>query len=189
MHGLTVWAFTVLLSAFLLARLVSAEVSANRQALESTEGARTGATIADEGELERLQGPRGLVDRLQQSLETGGDPALMTRAQINAEIGLLINRRLANGSFAPIERDRLIELVAQRDGLNRDEATLRVSRLEQEADGVAIRERTSLQNASLAAESGARGVGASLLFGLAASLLGAWLGTRHIRQIAVEPAA
>lgn len=188
LHGLTVWAFTVLLSAFLLARLVVAEVSATSRGIESSGNTMTAGITADEAELARLSNPQGLVDRLQQALNTGGDPTLMTRGQINAEIELLINRRLTNGSFAPVERERLVALVAQRDGLNHDEATLRVARMEQEADGVALRARNSIYNTSLAAQSGARGVGASLLLGLAASLLGAWLGTRHVRQITVETA-
>jgi len=186
LHGLTVWAFTVLVSAFLLTRLVSAEVSATTPAAVSLDSGATAAMSADQGEFARLVSPQGLVDRLRQSLNTGGDPSLMTREQINAEIGLLINRRLANGAFVPVERDRLIALVAQRDGLNREEATLRVSRMEQEADGAAIRARSSMENASLAVSSGARGVGASLLLGLAAALLGAWWGTRHVRRIVAE---
>lgn len=185
LHGLTVWAFTVLLSAFLIARLVSAEVTVTTRATESPDSA-TAAMVADQGELARLASPQGLVDRLRESLNTGGDPSLMTRQQINAEIGLLINRRLANGSFDPVEHDRLIALVAQRDGLNREEATLRVSRMEHEADAAAIRARTSIENASLAASRAASGVGASLLLGLAAALLGAWFGTRHVRQIVAE---
>ena len=186
LHGLTVWAFTVLVSAFLLTRLVSAEVSATTPAAVSLDSGATAAMSTDQGEFARLVSPQGLVDRLRQSLNTGGDPSLMTREQINAEIGLLINRRLANGAFVPVERDRLIALVAQRDGLNREEATLRVSRMQQEADAAAIRARSSMENASLAVSSGARGVGASLLLGLAAALLGAWWGTRHVRRIVAE---
>jgi hypothetical protein len=186
LHGLTVWALTALLSAFLLARLVSAEISAANRATGASAVILAGDVAADESGLARAPSAQGLIDRLQQSLDTGGDPALMTRDQLTAEIGLLIRRRLANGSLTPAERDRLIALVAQRDGLSRDEATVRVARMEQEADNVAIRDRVAMQNAAQVAQVGALSVSASLLLGLAASLVGAWFGTRHIRQIALE---
>ena len=91
---------------------------------------------------------------VQQSLSTGGDPPLMTQAQSTAEIELLINRRLANGSFAPAERDRLIMLLENRDGLTHDEAALRIVRMEQEADSVAARARTEEANAARVAQIG-----------------------------------
>jgi hypothetical protein len=58
--------------------------------------------------------------------------------------------------------------------------------MEQEADSVTIRNRASMENAAQLAQIAACSVSASLLLGLAASLLGAWFGTRHVRQIAVE---
>jgi hypothetical protein len=104
----------------------------------------------------------------------------------NSLFGLLINRRLDNGSFAPAKRDRLIALLAHRDGLSQEEATLRIVRMEQEANSVAAIARTEEENAARIAQIAARGVSASLLLGLAAALLGAWFGTRHVRSIAVE---
>jgi hypothetical protein len=186
LHGLTVWATTALLTAILLVRLVSAELSVTNQEVGSVGDAMMGAAIADNRRFEGVPSGLGLVDRLQQSLNTGGDPATMTPAQCTAEIELLINRRLANGSFARAERERLIALLARRDGLTSDEATLRIARMEQEANSVAARARLEEENAARVAKIGARGVSASLLFGLAAALLGAWFGTRHVRRIVVD---
>jgi hypothetical protein len=182
LHGLTVWALTALLTAILLVRLVTAEIFATSHGA----GSAAGGAIANESEFAGVPSGLRLIDRLQQSLSTGGDPAFMTREQSTAEIELLINRRLANGSFAPAERDRLIALLTHRDGLTHDEAALRIARMEQEADSVAARARTEEENAARIAQIAARGVSASLLLGLAAALLGAWFGTRHIRSIAVE---
>jgi hypothetical protein len=186
LHGLTVWALTALLSAFLLARLVSAEISAANRGTGATADIIAGGLPADESGLVRAPSEQGLIERLQQSLDTGGDPALMTRDQMSAEIGLLIRRKLANGSFTPGERDRLTALVAQREGVSHDEASLRVARMEQEANNVTVRDRDALQTASQVVQVGALSVSASLLLGLAAALVGAWFGTRHIRQFAVE---
>jgi hypothetical protein len=180
LHGLTVWALTAMATAILLGQLVSAAISDVSRGIGPTAGAaigtgnETGATV-----------PRGqaLIDRLQSSLSTGGDPAHMSRDQITAEINLLIDRRLTNGSFAPTERDRLITLLMHRDGIGHDEAALRITRLEQEASGLITRTRLAGANA---VQLGARAVSASLLLGLMASLLGAWFGTRHVRRIAVE---
>jgi Protein of unknown function (DUF2795) len=55
--------------------------------------------------------------------------------------------------------------------------------MDQAANGIALRTRGLTENADELARIGARAVSASLLFGLAATLLGAWFGTRHIRQI------
>jgi Protein of unknown function (DUF2795) len=183
LHGLTVWALTALLSAVALASLVNAELSMVDRGVGLTTGAATAGPTASGG---GVAGVAGLTDQLQQSLGTGSDPAHMTRDQITAEIRLLIGQRLANGALAPSERDRLIALVMQRDGLGRDEATLRAARMEQEAAAATIRTRSLEENAVETARNGARAVTAALLLGLAGSLLGAWFGTRHVRRIAVE---
>lgn len=183
LHGLCVWALTALASAFLLAHLVSAAISDVSQGIGPLAGVATGTATAGDTGLATAPRGQGLIDRLQSSLSTGGDPAHMTRDQITDEINLLINRRLTNGSFAPTERERLISLLTQRDGIGRDEAALRITRLEQEASGAVTRARLAGDNA---VQLGARAVSASLLLGLMGALLGAWFGTRHVRRIAVE---
>lgn len=183
LHGLTVWALTALLSALALGSLISAELSVVDRGVGLAAAAATPGPTTEQG---GVAGLAGLADRLQQSLGTGSDPAHMSRDQITAEIRLLIGRRLANGSLAPAERDRMIALIMQRDGLGRDEATLRTARMEQEAAGAAVRAHNLDENAVVIARNGARAVTAALLIGLAAALLGAWFGTRHIRRIALE---
>ena len=124
LHGLTVWALTALVSAIMLGQLVSAAISTASQGIGSVTTAPTSDTS-----LPAVLGGQNLIDRLQQSLSTGGDPTRMSRDQITAEISLLITRRLVNGSLAPAERDRLIALITQRDGVGRDEAALRITRM------------------------------------------------------------
>jgi hypothetical protein len=185
LHGLTVWALTAMATAILLGQLVSAAISDVSRGIGPMAAAAIGTGSGNETGATAPRG-QGLIDRLQSSLSTGGDPAHMTRDQITAEISLLIDRRLTNGSFAPTERDRLITLLMQRDGIGHDEAALRITRLEQEASGIITRTRLAGANA---VQLGARAVSASLLLGLMASLLGAWFGTRHVRRIAAEAPA
>jgi hypothetical protein len=193
LHGLTVWALTALLSAALLAYLVGAELSLMNEGIGTAAGGAMPSTAATPGisqaEPATAPSPSGLASQLEQSLNTGGDPAHMTPAQITEEIGLLVNRRLVNGSLTPAERDRLIGLVKQRDDLTTDEASLRVARMDQDANAIAFRARGLTENADEAARVGARAVSASLLLGLAATLVGAWFGTRHVRQIVGQHAA
>ena len=182
LHGLTVWALTALASAALLGQLVNAALSEATQLARPTSALTGGVTTGDTG-FGAMQGMPSLSELLQQSLSTGGDPARMTRNQLTTEINLLIDRRLTNGSLAAAERDRLLALIMQRDGVSRDEATLRISRMEQEASGFLSRSRVSASNTI---DLAARAVTASLLLGLMAALLGAWFGTRHVRRIAVQ---
>jgi hypothetical protein len=181
LHGLTVWALTALASAALLGQLVNSAISEATQGVRPSSALTGGVTSGDTGLA--MQGVPSLTERLQQSLSTGGDPAHMTRDQLTTEINLLIDRRLVNGSLAPAERDRLLALIMQRDAVSRDEAALRISRMEQEASGFISRSRISVDNA---VDLAARATSASLLLGLMAALLGAWFGTRHIRRIAVQ---
>jgi hypothetical protein len=154
----------------------------------STAGSAVGGSATSlAGAVANQVGSAGLVDQLQQSLITSGDPTQMTRAQITAEIATLAGRRVINGSLTDQERDRLTTLVAAQAGISKDEAARRVARMEQ--DTVTALAQAS-QQARTAAEATARGAAVSakalfsgLLLGLAGALAGAWIGTRHARVL------
>jgi hypothetical protein len=142
------------------------------------------------GTVAREVGSPGLMDQLQQSLTTSGDPTQMTHAQITAEIATLAGRRVVNGSLTDQERDRLTTLVAAQAGISKDEAARRVVQMEQQATTALAQVE---QRARAAAEAAARGAAVSakalfsgLLLSLAGSLVGAWIGTRHARVLPVH---
>lgn len=180
LHGLSVWALTTLLSALLLGSFAASVVQAPR-----FEGTLRNLSPPAPGTAGRLS-DEGFVDQLQLAVNTGGDLSRLSREQINNEIGFLLRRRVANGSLADVERDRLVALLSQRDGISRDEASLRLSRMEQEATAHVARVRAAEDLVARDAEFAARSMATALLLGLGAALVGAWYGTRHVRAMPTE---
>src|SRR5262249_3633138 len=90
LHGITVWAVGLLLMTVLLAQAVGGILGTVASATGST--ASGAASLA--GVVAKEVGSPGLVDQLQQSLITSGDPTQMTRAQITIEIASLAGRRV-----------------------------------------------------------------------------------------------
>jgi len=187
LHGITVWGVTLLLLTVLLAQAIGGILGTVASTAGSAVSAVGGSASSLAGAMANQVGSPGLLDQLQQSLITNGDPTQMTRAQITAEITTLAGRRVINGSLTDQERDRLSTLVAAQAGISKDEAARRVARMEQ--DAVTALAQTS-QQARSAAEAAARGAAVSakalfsgLLLGLAGALVGAWIGTRHARVL------
>src|SRR6516165_1573425 len=183
LHGITVWAVALLLITVLLTQAIGSILGT----VASTAGSAVGGATSLAGAVAKEVGSSGLLDQLQQSLTTSGDPTQMTRAQITAEIGSLAGRRVINGSLTDQERDRLSTLVAAQAGISKDEAARRVARMEQDA-ATALAQAN--QQARTAAEAAARGAAVSakalfsgLLLGLAGALVGGWIGTRHARVL------
>ena len=187
LHGITVWAVALLLATVLLAWVVSGAIgTVATGAATAASGALSGAGALT-GSLTQTVSPQALLDRLQQSLISSGDPTQMTRAQITSDIAALIGRRVLNGSLTDQERDRLNALVAVQAGITTEEAARRVVRMEQEATTTLAQAE---QQARIAADTAARGAAlgakalfSSLLLGLAAAMVGAWMGTRHVRVL------
>jgi hypothetical protein len=184
LHGITVWGVTLLLMTVLLTQAIGSILGT----VASTAGSAVGGSASTlAGAVANQVGSAGLVDQLQQSLITTGDPTQMTRAQITAEIATLAGRRVVNGSLTDQDRDRLTTLVAAQAGISRDEAARRVARMEQDAVTAVAQ---ASQQARTAAEAAARGAAVSakalfsgLLLGLAGALVGSWIGTRHSRVL------
>src|SRR6516225_3094801 len=93
LHGITVWAVAILLMTVLLTQAIGSILGT----VASTAGSAVGGATSLAGTVAKEVGSSGLVDRLQQSLTTSGDPTQMTRAQITTEIASLAGRRVING--------------------------------------------------------------------------------------------
>ena len=187
LHGITVWGVAILLMTVLLAQAVGSILGTVASTAGSAASSAVGGTASLAAGAAKEVGSQGLVDQLQQSLTSSGDPTQMTRAQITSEITALAGRRVVNGSLTDQERDRLTTLVAAQAGISKDEAARRVARMEQ--DAVAALAQTEQQARKVAetaahgAAAGAKALFSSLLLSLAGSLAGAWLGTRHARVL------
>jgi hypothetical protein len=183
LHGITVWAVALLFMTVLLTQAIGSILGT----VASTASSAVGGASSLAGAAAKEAGSAGLLDQLQQTLTTSGDPTQMTRAQITAEIASLAGRRVVNGSLTDQERDRLSTLVAAQAGISKDEAARRVARMEQDATTALAQ---AAQQARKAAETAAQGAAISakalfsgLLLGLAGAMAGAWIGTRHARVL------
>ena len=187
LHGITVWAVAILIMTILLAQAVGAIVGT----VASTAGTAASGAVSSAGSLAsgvaQQVSPKGLVDQLEETLTSSGDPTQMTRAQITSEIAALAGRRVVNGNLTDQERDRLATLVAAQAGISKEEAARRVARMEQDAvTALANAEqqaRKAAETAARGAAAGAKGLFSGLLLSLAGALVGAWLGTRHARVL------
>jgi hypothetical protein len=187
LHGITVWAVAILMMTVLLAQAVGSIVGT----VTSTAGTAASSAVGTAGSLAsgvtQQLSPKGLVDQLEETLTSSGDPTQMTRAQITSEIATLAGRRIVNGSLTDQERDRLATLVAAQAGISKEEAARRVARMEQDAvTALANTEqqaRKAAETAARGAAAGAKGLFSALLLSLAGALVGAWLGTRHARVL------
>jgi len=187
LHGITVWAVAILLMTVLLAQAVGAILGT----VASTAGTAASSAVSSAGSLAsgvaQQISPQGLVDQLQQSLSSSGDPTQMTRAQITSEIAALAGRRVVNGSLTDQERDRLATLVAAQAGVSKEEAARRVARMEQDAVAALAsaeqQARKAAEAAAHGAAAGAKALFSGLLLSLAGAMVGAWIGTRHARVL------
>ena len=183
LHGITVWAVALLFMTVLLTQAIGSILGT----VASTASTAAGGASSLASAVTKEAGSAGLLDQLQQTLTTTGDPTQMTRAQVTAEIASLAGRRVVNGSLTDQERDRLSTLVAAQAGISKDEAARRVARMELDATTALAQ---AAQQARKAAETAAQGAAVSakalfsgLLLGLAGALAGAWIGTRHARVL------
>ena len=187
LHGITVWAVALLLATVLLARVVSGAIGTVATGAATAASGAISSAGSLTGSLTQTVSPQALLDRLQQSLTSSGDPTQMTRAQITSEIAVLTGRRVLNGSFTDQERDRLNSLVAVQAGITKEEAARRVLRMEQDATATLAQAeqqaRAAADTAARGAAMGAKALFSSLLLGLAAAMVGAWIGTRHVRVL------
>jgi len=181
-----------LISALLLGNVVAGTASTAFQGASSmVGGAARGAGQAASAVAERTGvDPQALVERAQDALRGGGDPATMTGDQRNAEIARLLTRRITAGTLAQPERDRLTQLVATQYGIPQQEAQTRLQQVEQQAGQAAQeadrRAREAVDSAAAGAAVASYWVFAAMLLGAVAAVLGARLGTRNAVQVAAR---
>jgi hypothetical protein len=195
LHGLAVWATAFLISAVLLGNLVAGVASTAATGASSmigglARGAGSVASTAGEQVANRTStgtiqsGTQALIDRAQNALSGGGDPATMSSDQRKAEIATLLGRRVQDGNLSGSDRDRLNNLVAAEYGISPQEAQQRVQQVEQQTQQ-AIQQAE--QRAREAADATAKGtaiasfaVFLTMLLGAVAAVLGSRQGTRTI---------
>ena len=186
LHGMTMWGVAVLLASVLLTQAVSGMISIVGQGTGSVASQTVAGAATIAGTVPQEVGPQAMIDRLQQSLSSSGDPTTKTREQISAEIAARVGKDLT-GNLSQADRNRLVALVAAQSGVTREEATQRVARMESDAKASISQVE---QKARVTADALARGVATAsqvlftaLVLGLLAALVGAWIGTRHKRAL------
>jgi hypothetical protein len=187
LHGLSVWAVGFLLSAVLLGNIVAGTANtALRGAAAALGGAASSATEQAAQALGAEGGtaqPGALLERLEQSLRSGGNPASLSPEERRAEMARILGQRVRQGGFEAAQRERLAELAAAEYGIPPDQAEQRITRLEAEARDMAQQAAsTARQAAARAAEAtaiGAYWIFAAMTLGAVAAVLGARLGTRR----------
>jgi Protein of unknown function (DUF2795) len=187
LHGITMWAVTVLLGALAFARLLGGAI----EVVGSNLGPGMASAIGQNGLMTPAPNPQRMIERFEQSLSSNGDPTTMSREQIAAEIRSLAGENLlTTGSVSDADRGRLTSLVAAEYGVTKDEAAQRIARMESHAKArLARAEQSARAEADEIAQgsaAAARGLFTALVLGLLAALVGAWLGTRHKRVLHPE---
>jgi Protein of unknown function (DUF2795) len=190
LHGITVWAVAVLFGLFMFARLLGGIAEDVGVEVGPTVGPVAGSAV---GATNDNALPAALQQRFEQTLGSSGDPTTMSHDQIAAEIRALAGEDLVRtGAIPDADRTRLVALVAAQYGITKDQAAERVARMESEAKARLARleeeARAATEEVAQGAARAARALFASLVLGLLAALLGAWLGTRHKRILHPEEA-
>jgi hypothetical protein len=184
LHGLGVWATTFLVSAVLLGNLVGGAASMMSGAVSGVAGGATRGAGSAVSAVAGQADPQAMLERAKSALTGPSDPARMTSEQRGAEITGLIGRRVAHGSFADDERQRLNTLVAADAGIPQQEAARRVQAYEADAQRTATEAGQRARRAADAAASGTATAGyllfAALLLGAAAAAFGARAGARNL---------
>ena len=191
LHGVTMWGIAVLLGSVLLAHALSGLLGLVGPGVGSVVSRAVGGPGAVSGVVSGVVpsglNPQAEIDRMQQSLSNSGDPTTMTREQIGAEIAALVRNNISSGILSDPDRTRLANLVAAQSGVTREEATRRVTRLEDDAKArlaqVEQKARVAADEVARSTATAARALFTALVVGLLSALIGAWLGTRHKRVL------
>ncbi|MFC7477500.1 hypothetical protein ACFQS7_24280 [Dankookia sp. GCM10030260] len=197
LHGLAVWSACALVSVALLGNVaVGLASSAARGASDIVGGlaggvgslaTAAGRETAGRTDTAALQGTaQSALQRIQDALNGGGDPARMTSDQRKAEIGSLLARRVAEQEFGQAERDRLTQLVAAEFGLDQQAAEARIRQVEQQTQQTL---KDAEDRARRAADASAKGASVAAFTGFLALLLGAGTAVLGARRGTRTPVA
>jgi len=184
LHGLSVWAVVFLASALMLGNAVMGVAAGAAHLTGQVAG---GAANVMTGVAERMvpASPEAMVERVQRTLRgMGQPPEQMTSEERGAEIATILGRRIQDGAFTILDRERLNALVAAEAGITPQEAAQRVQQAEAEAQEAMQRTEAQAREAADAAAQAAYltafAVFGALLVGALAAVIGARRGTRDM---------
>ena len=178
LHGVIVWAATLLLGAFLVASTMGAVVGGAANVLGNAASGMGRAAASAVGQ----SAPAGGFDLGAHigDLVRPGDPARMNSDQAKAELATSLPRYIAGE--AGVDRNRIVQLIAAQAGISPDEAS---ARLEQWTVQVRDARTQAESKARDAADAAASAASRTALWGFVAFLLGAiagglggWMGMR-----------
>lgn len=181
LHGLAVWAVSMLIAMTLVGSAVSGGVAAGARGLGDIAGGAVQAAGAGASAID----PEQMLERLSGRLFGQADAAQTPREQAVAEATEIFARRLRDGSWSGQDRQRLETLVANVAGVPQQEAAQRIQQTEAAIQsGIRQAEETARQAADAAAKSAAVAAFwafAAMLLGIGAAVLGArmGMGTTH----------
>jgi len=197
LHGLAVWAATLLISAVLLGNLIAGVASTAISGASNVLGglahgagsvvSTVGSQVADHSTANSLSsGGQSLINQMQGDLAAPSKASDMSAAQRRAAITKLIRKRIVDGKLSHADRSRLDDLVAAELGVSRDQAKQKIAQVEQQSQADIAKLKQDAQQAAKATAHGAAvtsfAVFGSMLLGLIASILGSRRGTRDVLE-------
>jgi hypothetical protein len=197
LHGLAVWAATLLISAVLLGNLIAGVASTAISGASNVLGglahgagsvvSTVGSQVADHSSAHGLSsGAQSLINQMQGDLAAPTKASDMSAAQRRAAITKLIRKRIVDGKLSQGDRSRLDDLVAAELGVSRDQAKQKIAQVEQQSQADIAKLKQDAQQAAKATAHGAAvtsfAVFGSMLLGLIASILGSRRGTRDVLE-------
>jgi hypothetical protein len=193
LHGLALWAATLLVSALLLGNLIAGVATTAISGASNLLGglahgagsvaSTVGTQVADHTSPNSLStGAQSLITQMQGDLSSPAKPSDMSTAQRRAAITKLIRKRIVDGTLSPQDRTQLDDLVSAELGVSRDQAKQKIAQVEQQSQADIAKLKQDAQQAAKTAAHGAAitsfAVFATMLLGLLASVLGSRRGTR-----------
>jgi hypothetical protein len=180
LHGVIVWAATLLLGAFLVASTVGSIVGGAANVLgNAASGVGKAAASAVGQAAGQTAGGFDLNARMGDLLRPT-DPARMNPDQAKAELATTLPRYIAGDTT--VDRNRIVQLISSQAGISPDEAS---ARLEQWTTQARQTRQNAETQARQAADAAASTASRTALWGFAAFLLGAiagglggWMGMR-----------
>ena len=190
LHGILTWAFTLLVTFYLLSTAVGSVIGGAFSAVSGTlSGAAEGLKSAAPKITEASGVTPDIVQRTAKDLLTGqptnADPNSLNAEQAEQEIAADLPKLAAGGDTAKQAHDQIVALMSAQLHISPDEANHRLESLQQKAQQTKDR---AINQAKATADTAATGLSRASLFAFAALLMGAfaaafggYLGARYDR--------
>jgi hypothetical protein len=173
LHGLVTWAFTLLLTFFLLTTTLGTLVGGAFRALGDTVAAAGSGLKQMAPQIAEATGvsPDQLLGQARELLNANNqDPARMSRDEAAREIADAAKQLAAGGDQAAQARDRIIAIVSAQLGISRDAAAQRVDQWRQRLDQA---KANAARTATTAVDRTAKSVSWGSILAFVAFVLGA----------------